>query len=54
MAFVVKGLKQQNKLQGKCYLLSSRIVDCTFCYALLRNDRHVIDQMWAADMHDCM
>ena len=33
------------------------MVGCIFCYALLRNDQHAVDQKWrvgAAVMHDCM
>ena len=36
-----------NKLTGKLHLLSSRMVaDCKFCYALLQNDQHAIDQKY--------
>ena len=35
-------------------MLSSRKVGCTFCYALLRNDRHTNDQKWACLHKICM
>ena len=45
MRLINKEVLKENKLKDKFYLLSSCIVDCTFNnYALLRNDRHAIDQ----------
>ena len=58
MRLTNKEVLKENKLKGKFYLLSSRMVNCTFCYASLRNDRHAIDQnsmrVRTTVIHDCM
>ena len=47
MHLISKEVLKGNKLKGKFYLLSSRMVDCKFCYASLQNERHAIDQKYA-------